>query len=439
MKITDIKKENNKVIFTIQPDSKNWVDELSKTKKRLAKNIAIPGFRKGHAPQKVIDQSITINQVISSTLDKFINEIANKFIKEEAHKHEDIIVGSLKVDLKTVNDSNITLSFIFEKQPTIELNGYDKIDFDYQEPTASEKEITAELKNAIKNDLMLSAKEDDTIAKGDMIKFDFEGFIDGKPIEGGEAKDYQLEIGSGQFISGFEEQMVGLKKGAKKTIEVVFPKDYPAEEYRNKKANFNLLIKDISKITYPKLDKAYLSKFNLQNVETEEQFKNYFKNEIIKVKKSMKFQELMKTVNDFVMKNIKYDYLPNYYIDAEVDARKQNYIQQAKNQFNKKLEDAIVDLGFKSMDDFNKKIHQQAIDAIKFNIGMNKLIKQLDVKVTQQDIEKEIIDSSKKLNVDVNELLKNQSILNSIGQYLLNNRIVTKLLELNKKNSKVNK
>lgn len=439
MKITDIKKENNKVIFTIQPDSKNWVDELSKTKKRLAKNIAIPGFRKGHAPQKVIDQSITINQVISSTLDKFINEIANKFIKEEAHKHEDIIVGSLKVDLKTVNDSNITLSFIFEKQPTIELNGYDKIDFNYQEPTASEKEITAELKNAIKNDLMLSAKEGDTIAKGDMVKFDFEGFIDGKPIEGGEAKDYQLEIGSGQFISGFEEQMVGLKKGAKKTIEVVFPKDYPAEEYRNKKANFNLLIKDISKITYPKLDKAYLSKFNLQNVETEEQFKNYFKNEIIKVKKSMKFQELMKTVNDFVMKNIKYDYLPNYYIDAEVDARKQNYIQQAKNQFNKKLEDAIVDLGFKSMDDFNKKIHQQAIDAIKFNIGMNKLIKQLDVKVTQQDIEKEIIDSSKKLNIDVNELLKNQSILNSIGQYLLNDRIVTKLLELNKKNSKVNK
>ena len=304
MKITDIKKENNKVIFTIQPDSKNWVDELSKTKKKLAKNIAIPGFRKGHAPQKVIDQSITINQVISSTLDKFINEIANKFVKEEAHKHEDIIVGSLKIDLKTVNDSNITLSFIFEKQPTIELNGYDKIDFDYQEPTASEKEITAELKNAIKNDLMLSAKEGDTIAKGDMVKFDFEGFIDGKPIEGGEAKDYQLEIGSGQFISGFEEQMVGLKKGAKKTIEVVFPKDYPAEEYRNKKAKFNLLIKDISKITYPKLDKAYLSKFNLQNVETEEQFKNYFKNEIIKVKKSMKFQELMKTVNDFVMKNI---------------------------------------------------------------------------------------------------------------------------------------
>ena len=131
--------------------------------------------------------------------------------------------------------------------------------------------------------------------------------------------------------------------------------------------------------------------------------------------------------------------LPNYYIDAEVDARKQNYIQQAKNQFNKKLEDAIVDLGFKSMDDFNKKIHQQAIDAIKFNIGMNKLIKQLGVKVTQQDIEKEIIDSSKKLNIDVNELLKNQSILNSIGQYLLNDRIITKLLELNKKNSKVNK
>ncbi len=439
MKITDVKKENNKVILTIQPDSKNWVDELSKTKKRLAKNIAIPGFRKGHAPQKVIDQSITINQVISSTLDKFVNEIVNKFIKEESHKYEDIIVGSLKVDLKTINDSNITLSFIFEKLPTIELNGYDKINFNYQEPTASEKEITAELKNAIKNDLMLSAKKDDTIAKGDMVKFDFEGFIDGKPIEGGKANDYQLEIGSGQFISGFEEQMIGLKKGAKKTIEVVFPKDYPAEEYRNKKATFNLLIKDISSITFPKLDKAYLSKFNLQNVETEEEFKNYFKKEIIRVKKSIKTQELIKTVNDFIMKNVKIDYLPNYYIDAEVNALKEEYIRRAKNQFNKKLEDAIVDLGFKSMDDFNKKIHQHASDAIKFNLGMSKLIKQLDVKVTQQDVEKEIIDSSRKLNLDTNELLKDQSILNSISQYLLNDKIVTKLLELNKKNFKANK
>ena len=435
MKIIDTKKENNRIILTVEADASAWVKELAKTKKQLIKNLSIPGFRKGHAPQKIIDQSISINQVISSTLDKFINELANKFILEESSKHKDIIPNSLKIDLKNVDDKNLTLLFEFEKQPNIELNGYVKIDFNYQEPAASEKEINTEFKNAIKNDFMLSPKEDGIVAKGDMVKFDFDGYINNKPIDGGKANDYQLEIGSDLFIPGFEEQMIGLKKGDKKTIEVTFPKDYPAKEYSNKKAKFNLLIKEVNKITYPKIDKSYLSKFKLPNVENETQFKEYIKKEIIRVKSSNKKQELIKTVNEFIMKNTKYDYLPDCYINSETKTIKENYEQQAKSQFKKKLDDAIIDLGFNSIDDFNKKIHEQAVNNIKFTLGMDKLIKLLNVKVTLQDVEKEITDSAKKFNVDVNELLKNQSIVSSIKQYILNDKIVTKLLEINEKSN----
>ncbi|MBQ2349489.1 MAG: trigger factor, partial [Mycoplasma sp.] len=300
----------------------------------------------------------------------------------------------------------------------------------------TDKEIEFEIKNAIKNDYMLSAKEDGVIAKGDMAKFDFEGFICDKAIDGGAAKDYELEIGSGLFIPGFEDQMIGLKKGEKKTIEVTFPKNYPVEEYRNKKAKFNLLIKEISKITYPTLDKVYLAKFNLPNVENEKQFREYIKKEIKKAKGVTKRQELIKIIHDWVVKNIKIDYIPDYFIKSETNAIKQDYELQAKNKFNKKLEDAVVDLGFKSMDDFNKQIHDKVVNNIKFSLGMDKLITALAINVTKEEIEKEITDTARKINMNVNELLNNQNILNSIKQYMLNDKIVQKLLEVNKKQTK---
>lgn len=434
MKIIDTKKENNKVIMTVKADPELWAKELAKTKKQLAKNLSIPGFRKGHAPQKIIDEYITMNQVISETVNKYANQLIDKFMREEAKNHADIIVNSLKVDLVEVDPEKLTLKFEFEKQPIIQLDGYDVMEINYTEPEVSDKEIQFEIKNAIKNDYMLSAKEDGIIAKGDMVKFDFEGFIDNKPIDGGTAKDYELEIGSGSFIPGFEDQMIGLKKGEKKTIEVTFPKDYLVEEYRGKKAKFNLSINEVSKITYPTLDKVYLAKFNLPNVENETQFRDYVKKEIKRVKGASKRQELVKTIRDWVIKNIKIDYIPDCFIKSETNAIKQDYEFQAKNKFNKKLEDAVVDLGFKSMEDLNKKIHEQAVDNIKFTLGMDKLITALAINVTREEIEKEITDTARKINMDVNELLKNQNILNSIKHYMLNDKIVQKLLEVNKKN-----
>lgn len=436
MKIIDTKKENNKVIMTVKADPELWAKELAKTKKQLAKNLSIPGFRKGHAPQKVIDERIPMNQVVSETVNKYANQLINKFMREEVKNHADIIANSLKVDLVEVDPEKLTLKFEFEKQPVIKLDGYDLMELNYVESEVSDKEIEFELKNTIKNDYMLSTKEDGIIAKGDMVKFDFEGFVDSKPIDGGSAKDYELEIGSGLFIPGFEDKMIGLKKGEKKTIEVTFPNNYPVKEYCNKKAKFNLSINEVSKITYPTLDKVYLAKFNLPNVENEAQFRDYIKNEIKKVKSASKRQELIKTIHDWVIKNIKIDYIPDYFIKSETKAIKQDYESQAKNKFNKKFEDAIVDLGFKSMEDFEKKIHEQAINNIKFTLGIDNLIKTLAINVTREEIEKEITNTARKINMNVNELLNNPNIFDSIRQYMLNDKMVQKLLEINKKQTK---
>ena len=166
------------------------------------------------------------------------------------------------------------------------------------------------------------------------------------------------------------------------------------------------------------------------------QFREYIKKEIKKAKGVTKRQELIKIIHDWVVKNIKIDYIPDYFIKSETNAIKQDYELQAKNKFNKKLEDAVVDLGFKSMDDFNKQIHDKVVNNIKFSLGMDKLITLLAINVTKEEIEKEITDTARKINMDVNELLKNQNILNSIKHYMLNDKIVQKLLEVNKKQTK---
>ena len=195
MKIIDTKKENNKIVYTIEAKPEEWIKHLADTKKRLVKNLSIPGFRKGHIPPKKVNEYISLGQVINASLDKFVNNLASNFMYKESHKYPEIIPGSLKIDLKAVDGGKLILTFEFEKQPKIELKDYDKIELNYKEPTASEKEIAFELKNILKNDYMLSPKKDETIAKGDMVKFDFDGYIDSKPIQGGKAKDYELEIG----------------------------------------------------------------------------------------------------------------------------------------------------------------------------------------------------------------------------------------------------
>ena len=436
MKIIDTKKENNKIVYTIEANPEEWKKQLVNTKKRLAKNLSLHGFRKGHVPQKIIDETISLGQVINSSLDKFVNNLANNFIYKESHKYPEIIPGSLKVDLKEVDDNKLILTFEFEKQPKIELRDYDKIKLDYKEPTASEKEIAFELKNLLKNDYMLSPKKDETIAKGDMVKFNFDGYVDGKPIQGGKAENYELEIGSGLFIPGFEDQMIGMKKNEKKTIEVTFPKDYPMEEYSNKKAKFNLFIKEINFITPPTIDKEYLSKFNFPNVTNEAELREYIKKEIIRVKGADAKQDLVKTVNDWIIKNIKMDYIPDYLIKTQMNSMKQDFDARAKNQFNKKLEDAIKDMGYKSMDEFTQKLRESAIANIKFTLGMDTLMKLLDVKVTNADVEREIQQTANMYKLNVEDLKKNTSIVNSLKTYMLNDKIMDKLLEINNKKSK---
>lgn len=130
------------------------------------------------------------------------------------------------------------------------------------------------------------------------------------------------------------------------------------------------------------------------------------------------------------------DYIPDYLIKTQMNSMKQDFEARAKNQFNKKLEDAIKDMGYKSMDEFTQKLRESAIANIKFTLGMDTLMKLLDVKVTNADVEREIQQTANMYKLNVEDLKKNTSIVNSLKTYMLNDKIMDKLLEINNKKSK---
>ena len=130
------------------------------------------------------------------------------------------------------------------------------------------------------------------------------------------------------------------------------------------------------------------------------------------------------------------DYIPDYLIKTQMNSMKQDFEARAKNQFNKKLEDAIKDMGYKSMDEFTQKLRESAIDNIKFTLGMDTLMKLLDIKVTNADVEHEIQQTANMYKLNVEDLKKNTSIVNSLKTYMLNDKIMDKLLEINNKKSK---
>ena len=130
------------------------------------------------------------------------------------------------------------------------------------------------------------------------------------------------------------------------------------------------------------------------------------------------------------------DYIPDYLIKTQMNSMKQDFEARAKNQFNKKLEDAIKDMGYKSMDEFTQKLRESAIVNIKFTLGMDTLMKLLDIKVTNADVEHEIQQTANMYKLNVEDLKKNTSIVNSLKTYMLNDKIMDKLLEINNKKSK---
>jgi trigger factor len=228
--------------------------------------------------------SISSQEVVYKAVDRFANKMISEFIESiESNKEYDTIISeSLKTSLISMDESKVVLKLEFDSIPSVDLPDYKKFKLNIPSTEVDDREVESEFNKIIQRDRMLVPKEDQaTVENGDSVNFDFVGKKDGVAFEGGSAKEYEMIIGSGQFIPGFEEQMIGMKIGEEKVINVSFPSDYHAKELAGAPVTFDVKINSIALLQNPEFDEDYFKKFNIANVKSDVDMKNYLRNQLV--------------------------------------------------------------------------------------------------------------------------------------------------------------
>jgi trigger factor len=254
-------------------------------------------------------------------------------IKNKEFIDDNVVHNSLRIDVVPESLKSLpTILFIVDKFPEVNMPDYKNIKLTAKNEKVTDDMINHQLKQLIKNDIMLIPKEPAVVANGDMVVLDFTGKIDNKEFPGGQAKDYELEIGSHLFIPGFEEQLIGLKKGDAKTINVKFPDDYHQPEFKGKASTFDVVIKDVKTINPPALDEQYVSKLKIPNVKNENELRNH-----IRLQTQQRLNEMVREQNtnqivEFFVKNAKLSHYPQSLLQYEKNVIVADIENKAKQQ-----------------------------------------------------------------------------------------------------------
>jgi trigger factor len=336
------------------------------------------------------------------------------------------------VDIAKVDENNLEIEYDFEKYPDITLGDYKNIKTKYKKPAISTEEIQKEIDHMIQKDIMLTPKDQDQIAHGDMVNFDFDGSVDGKPFEGGKSAGYELEIGSNMFIPGFELQMIGLKAGDTKDIKVTFPKDYHAKEMANKEATFKLKINSVKTINKPELDEAYIARFAIPNVKTKQELHAYLEHNIFEHKNYQLRQEAIKIISQHIIDNCKLEFIPNSLLKSEIERLNEDTNKRAE-QAKKTLDEFIAtSLGFKTRAMYDANVEEVASKNLTLVIAIEKIITELKLTITQDEIDDHINKIAKVYNISIEDV-KNRMNNNfdGIKTFLLQEKVFDKLIEMN--------
>ena len=248
------KLEKNMAKLTIEVPAEEFEKGLQKAYQKMKNRIQVPGFRKGKAPRKMIEKMYGAAIFYEDAANEVIPEAYEKAVSE----CEEIIVSRPDISVEQIEEGK---PFIFTAEvalkPEVTLGEYMGLEVEKAEASVSEEDVDREIDRQRENNARNVDVTDRPVQQGDIVKLDFEGFVDGVPFEGGKGTDYPLTIGSGSFIPGFEDQLVGAAAGEEKEVNVTFPENYQAAELAGKAATFKCVVKEIKEKVLPEADDEF--------------------------------------------------------------------------------------------------------------------------------------------------------------------------------------
>ena len=355
------------------------------------------------------------------TLNKLFQENFEEILKDEEVSKK--IVGYPKPEVVEFSDEKIVLSLTIDLYPEFDLPEYKGIKVSKKNVEVSEDEVNALVNALVSQNLKPVTKEEQVIEKMDYAVFDFLGTVDGVPFEGGSAENYEMQIGSGQFIPGFEDQMIGMKKDEVKDVKVTFPENY-TEELKGKDAVFKVTVHEVKVMPKLELNDEFAKSLNIENVNTVSELKEAKRQELLAKKEQDETSRQIDQIIETILSNTKVD-VPESLILAGVNSFKAQYENQAK-MYGIPFETFLQMMGV-DLERFNQIAYANAYKQVLFTLVGSKIIEVEKLAPTQEDIYNIALNEANKTNTDVNEILKRDS--EQIYSFLSQQRLIMFLLE----------
>jgi len=380
MNVKSVEKlEKSTVALTIEASAEELEKAVQLTYQKQKGRIAIPGFRKGHAPRKIIEAMYGA----SIFYEDAINEVYPDLLGQAVEQEKLDVVGYPNVEVLDVSKDGFTFKATVAVYPEVKLGKYKGLTAPKTVEKVTEKDIDNELQPYIRRATQV-VDVDRKAKKGDTVTIDFEGFMDGTPFDGGKGENHDLELGSGSFIPGFEDQLVGVKAGAEKDVVVTFPEDYGAKELAGKEATFKVKVHTVKEKKAPKLDDEFAK--DVSEFETLADFRADLGKKLADRRERQARDAFEEALLDQVTENMTAD-IPDAMVEERVQRMMDQYSQQITSQ-GIPFEQYLAMTGL-TVDILRMQATEGATRQVKVDLALDAVAKAEKIEITDAEIDEE--------------------------------------------------
>ncbi len=411
--------------ITVKIKGKEWEKALDDAFNKANKKVTIAGFRKGKAPKEIFIKKYGIESLFMDAADSVTDKAYHKML-EEAKDLE--IIARPELNLKSLNEKGVEFVFKLTLKPEVKLGKYKELKVKKESTKVTKKEVDETIET-MRNRYAENVNKDGEVAEGDTAIIDFEGFKDGVAFPGGKGENYSLKIGSNTFIPGFEEQLIGMKKGETKELNLKFPEDYHAEDLKGQPVVFKVTVNEVKETVIPEIDKDFFADLGMEGITTEEELRKEIKKQIETSKEAEAENKYIDELLKAACKNMKVE-IPEVIIDEEINRMIGQYSENLKMQgitleqfykFTNSNEAALRD-----------QMKEEATNRVNARFFLEELVKKEKIKVSEKEVKDRAKELAERYQMKEKEFLNTFGGLDMVRYDLEMNQAIEKLKELNK-------
>ncbi len=428
MEKKETKKETNKKNYhniEIKVEGKEWTDAIDKAFKEKVKKVEVDGFRKGKCPKNIYDKKFGQDYLLDAA-DLVIQDAYTKALKE----NDLVPVVQPEPNLKCLDENSVTFTFKIITKPEVKIKKYRDLGVKPNEVKVTKEEIDHELGHLLERyEELVNKDENGKVENGDVAVIDFEGFKDGVAFEGGKGENYSLEIGSGTFIPGFEEQLVGMKSGEEKEIKVTFPEDYMEESLKGQEVTFKVKVHEIKTKEKRELDEDFFFDLGIEGVNDEKSLRKEIEANIKANKDMEEENKYIDKLLEEVSKNVEVD-IPEEMVDDETDRLLRRTEQQMA------MQGISLDLYYqvtKSTEkDLRDQLEKEAYQNVLYRLMLEEIMNMEKIEVSEEEAMEEAKRLAERYNMELDDFLNEFGGIEMVQYDQEMRKTIELLKELNK-------